>query len=393
MTSAARIVLVVHRFPERSEGFLVDHARGLLASGFDVHVVADSVDGPSLARLAPDLDGRVHPAPSGTRGRVRTALGVLGGALRSPLATAAYLRRTRSTGDVARRLARDLPLLRLHPAVVHTEFLTLARDRTHLPTALGCTLTSSVRGYDVAYAGLDEPDAYGAVWPALGALHVLGDDLWQRALARGCPPDLPHTVIPPAVDADAVPVADPGGDGPLGLVSVGRLHWKKGHHHTLAALAALLELGVDAELRIVGDGPQLEELTFARHELGLEDRVTFVRDLDRTGAWAELARAQVFVHGAVSEGFGNAVLEAQAAGLPVVTTDAEGLAENVADGVTGIVVPRRDPAALATALAALAADPARRVAMGAAGRERARTHFRPEDQRTAFAAFFREVTG
>lgn len=373
-----RVALVVHRFPERSEGFLVDHALGLLAEGIDVHVVADVV-----GEVPAGLEGRVHAAPAGRARRPQQALAVA----RHPLAALRHLARTRS----AAATARDLPLARLRPDVVHTEFLTLAVHRTHLPAALGCRLTSSVRGYDVAYAGLDDPGHYDHVWPALSAIHVLGDDVWRRAVERGCPEDLPHTAIPPAVGD--VPAADPGGDGPLRLVSVGRLHWKKGHHHVLAAVALLRDRGVDARLRIVGDGPELEAVAFARHQLGLDDHVDLVRGLDRPAAWQELARAQAFVHGAVSEGFGNAVLEAQAAGLPVVTTDAEGLAENIEPGVTGLLVPRRDPEAMADALAELAADPARRVAMGEAGRRRARERFRPEDQRAAFAAFFRGVAG
>jgi len=384
-----RVALVVHRFPERSEGFLVDHALGLLAEGVDVHVVADAVDTTAVAAQAPALVDRVHRAPAGRPRRPAVALHVLLGALRAPVATLRYLTAGRGLGPGrAARLSRDLPLVRLQPDVVHTEFLTLARARTHLPAVLDCRLTSSVRGYDVAYAFLDEPGAYDAVWPALTALHVLGEDLWQRALARGCPPALDHTVITPAVDAAAVPAADPGGPGPLRLVAVGRLHWKKAHHHVLAALAHLRADGVAATLRIVGDGPELEALAFARHQLDLDDVVEFVRDRDRPGAWAEMAAAQVFVHGAVSEGFGNAVLEAQAAGLPVVTTDAEGLADNIEPGVTGLLVPRRDPVAMAAALAELAADPDRRVALGRAGRERARVRFRPSDQRAAFAAFF-----
>lgn len=385
------VALVVHRFPAPSEGFLVDHALGLLAAGLDVHVVADHVDRAALAEVAPALARRSHTAPAGHHRRVVVAARTAAGALRSPWATARYLWRGRRIQGRAAALARDLPLLRIRPDVVHTEFVTLARSRTHLPTVLGCRLTTSVRGYDVAYSGLDVPGYYDTVWPALSAVHVLGQDLWSRARERGCPEDLPHTVIPPAIDAEAVPTASPGGDGPLRLVSVGRLHWKKAHHHVLAAMALLHARGLDLHLRIIGDGPQLEELAFARHEYGLEDHVTFARGLDRPAAWAELATAQVFVHGAVSEGFGNAVLEAQAVGLPVVCTDAEGLAENVEDGVTGLVVPRRDPGAMADAIARLAADPAGRVAMGAAGRARAATGFRPADQHRAFVAFFTSV--
>jgi colanic acid/amylovoran biosynthesis glycosyltransferase len=384
------VALVVHRFPEASEGFLVDHAAGLLAAGLDVHVVADRVDRSALAAVAPQLLDRAHACPAG---RGRRGIGAMAaGVARRPWRATRHV--VRSPGGVRARLAalaRDLPLLTIAPDVVHTEFLTLARDRTHLPTALGCVLTSSIRGYDVAYAGLADPAWYDDVWAALGGVHVLGHDLWAEAQARGCPPGLPHALIPPAVDVDVLPEASPGGDGPLRLLSVGRLHWKKAHHHVLAALATLRAEGVDATLRIAGDGEQLEELAFARHQLGLDDVVTFLRALPREDVWRELADAHVLVHGAVSEGFGNAVLEAQGAGLPVVCTDAEGLAENVDPGVTGLVVPRRDPPALAAAIAELAADPERRVAMGRAGRRRVAAEFRPADQHQAFVAFFRDA--
>jgi len=181
-----RVALVVHRFPERSEAFLVDHALGLLDHGVDVHVVADTVDHEAVADQAPDLVGRVHPCPAGRRRRPAVALAVLTGVLRAPMAAARYGFDSRGLGaGRAGRWARDLPLVGLAPDVVHTEFLTLARHRAHLPRALGAALTSSVRGYDVGYAGLDDPGFYDDVWPALSAVHVLGEDLWRRARERG----------------------------------------------------------------------------------------------------------------------------------------------------------------------------------------------------------------
>ena len=101
--------------------------------------------------------------------------------------------------------------------------------------------------------------------------------------------------------------------------------------------------------------------------------------------------ADMFLHPAVSEGFGNAVMEAQAAALPVVCTDADGLRENIADGETGFAVARRDPSALAAALARLAADRDLRRRMGEAGRSRVSEHFDPARQVDAFVALYEET--
>ena len=88
----------------------------------------------------------------------------------------------------------------------------------------------------------------------------------------------------------------------------------------------------------------------------------------------------------IEEGFCNAVIEAQAMELPVVTSDAGGLPENVEDGVTGFVVPRRNPAALADKLALLARDPALRRRLGCAGRARATARFDLDRQAEASCA-------
>ena len=90
----------------------------------------------------------------------------------------------------------------------------------------------------------------------------------------------------------------------------------------------------------------------------------------------ELARAGIFVFASLwEEPFGIPVIEAMAAGLPVVVARSGALPEIVEDGVSGIVVPRGDVAALADAIDSLLADPAKRAAMGRAARERARSHY------------------
>jgi colanic acid/amylovoran biosynthesis glycosyltransferase len=135
----------------------------------------------------------------------------------------------------------------------------------------------------------------------------------------------------------------------------------------------------------------LESLAFARRQLGVESSVQFLGAGTRAQVREAMLGADVFLHASVSEGFGNAALEAQAMALPIVCADAGGLPENVADGETGWVVPRRNAQALAEKLAVLARDPALRQRLGAAGRQRVLERFQLEPQIQAFDEFYRRV--
>lgn len=402
-----RIVLLVPVFPRLSETFIAAKLLGLLERGWDVHLVCMRA-GPagewgSIPGLsAPAVRRRVH-AMAPTRpvvDVVRTVRRIGMTLLRRPGAMGPWLRQAARSAGAARRLWFDSAVAALDPDLIHFEFGAVAVGRTDLKRRLGCRLAVSFRGYDVNYAGLDQPGFYHEVWRNADGLHFLGEDLWRRALARGCAPGLPHVVIPPAIDVarfDPGPerTAEPRGtvERPLRIASVGRLVWKKGFEDGLEAARRLADRGIRFQWTLAGDGPDFECLAFARHQLGLDDRVELDGWLPPEAVRALLREADVFFHPAVSEGFCNAVLEAQAMCLPVVCTDADGLRENVADGKTGFVAPRGDPPAMADRLARLARDPGLRRRMGRAGRERVLERFRIEDQIPAFEAFYEEILG
>jgi hypothetical protein len=222
-------------------------------------------------------------------------------------------------------------------------------------------------------------------------------DIWQRAQRRGCPPDKAHRVIRDAVVVDDfAPVERETGvlgsaERPLRLLGVGRLHWKKGYEHALRAVRLLLDQGVDVRYRIAGEGNDREAITYAIHDLELERHVELLGAQTAAEVREALAWADVFLHAAVSEGFCVSVIEAQASGLPVVCTDADGLSENVAHRVSGIVVPRRDPEQLAAGLTELAREPELRALMGAAARERAANSFDLAGQLDALEAMYHDL--
>jgi glycosyltransferase involved in cell wall biosynthesis len=177
------------------------------------------------------------------------------------------------------------------------------------------------------------------------------------------------------------------------VLSVGSLIWRKDHEHALRAIRRAVDLGADLDLVIVGDGPDRQHLQFTIAELGLEDRVELAGRRPVAEVARMLAAADLFLHTSTSEGISNAVLEAMAAGLPVVTTDVGGMAEVVREGVDGSLVPIRAVPATGAALHRLAADPSLRAAMGREARQRVLDRFRLDQQIDAFWDLLHEAVG
>lgn len=395
-----KIVLIVHGFPKLSETFIVNKFLSLLDKGYDVHIVCKNNTYHSwdtFPNLSSTLKDRVKYQPS-TRPRWRAFIVFLWMLARcfqqAPRATWHYL----SSGwqdkrwGVLSNFHVDAPMILLQPDVLHFEFGTLAANRMHLRDWLITRVVVSFRGYDLNYVGLDQPGYYNDIWAKAAGIHCLGEDLWLRAQHRGCPPDKMHALISPAIDVDFFRrQRRPDPEYPLQIVSVGRLTWKKGYDYALKAIRILVEEGYSLEYVIIGSGNLIEALGFYRHLWGLENHVKVLGALPQSEILAHLEWATVFLHASVSEGFSNAVMEAQAYELPVVTTDADGLSENIEDGVTGFVVPRRDPEALAEKLMLLADNPRLGEHMGKAGRLRVIKHFTLDRQIEEFVDFYSRI--
>jgi len=399
-----RVVMVAPAFPQTSETFLFQKAAGLMERGHSVTVVCQRSDAAQWERY------RGHPAQEALRGAVRVAAPARPrwlAAMHAPKAALRAMERPQVAARYFRAGLRgwrdlylDAEILAAKPDIVHFEFGATAAGRMHIGERLGCKVVVSFRGYDLNFAGLDDPHFYDEVWAKADGIHCLGQDLWRRAQRRGCPADKLHALIPPAIDAEffqrkkeRIPETAGTRERPLRLLSVGRLEWKKGYEFALEAVKRVKDAGMALEYRIVGDGSYYEAVAFARHQLGLEQEVELCGAMDREGVREQLEWADIFVHAAVSEGFCNAVLEAQAMETPVVCSDADGLPENVVDGVTGYVTPRRRPREMAERILALAADAELRLAMGRAGRERVAREFRLEDQIRRFEEFYGRVAG
>ncbi len=149
------------------------------------------------------------------------------------------------------------------------------------------------------------------------------------------------------------------------VLSVGSLLPNKGHEYLIRAVPLLAARLPDVRLVLVGEGPLRASLEALAAAVG-DNRVLFAGEQLNTEPW--FRGADVFALPSLSEGMPNAVLEAMGHGLPIVATSVGGVPEAVLDGKNGILVPPRDPAAIAAALFQLFTEDARRLAYGRASR-------------------------
>lgn len=219
-------------------------------------------------------------------------------------------------------------------------------------------------------------------------------------LRDGLPPELPrvvHSGIDPARLHGAPDRREehrrefrvPAGGALVG--NVGHCADHKGQRFLVAAAPAVLERHPGTRFVIVGEGELLEDLRAQARGLGLAERVLFPGF--RSDVPSLLRSFDLFAFPSHLEGLGTSVLDALAAGLPVVATTAGGIPEMIDDGVHGLLVPPRDPAALARALIALLDDPARARRLGDAGRARVLAEFTVERTVEKTLAEYRELLG
>lgn len=177
------------------------------------------------------------------------------------------------------------------------------------------------------------------------------------------------------------------------IQSVGRLVALKGFADLVGAIENLRSLGLDVALLIAGEGPERAALEAQAREANVADRVKLLGD--REDVADLLAAADVYVQASRTEVLSNALLEAMAAGKPVLATNVGGTAEVVEDGKTGILIPPATPAGLTHFLRPLAQDRAgtraRLEALGAAAKARIAATRSLEAMARATEAVYREA--
>jgi glycosyltransferase involved in cell wall biosynthesis len=286
-----------------------------------------------------------------------------------------------------------------HWAIPTGPAAVLAAKRLGIPSIItmhgGDVYVNPEQGYDFPTRWYVRP-ALGWTLREAGALTAITDDCRQHALRAGAPAEHIRLVFngtdlrrfSPGENGAAA-----GGFGPHMVFACRQLFPRKGIRFLLEAGAQLKPQFPDLHIVLAGDGFERPELAQLASELGIGADVTFLGWVPNAELPPYYRAAAVSVIPSLEEGFGIPAAEAMGCEVPVVASDAGGLPEVVENGVTGLVVPRGNSAALADAIGLLLADPERRRRMGQAGRERALRLFDWDRSAQQFEELYREVAG
>lgn len=292
-------------------------------------------------------------------------------------------------------LIRLFPFAGRHWDVIYFPWNSSAIE--YLPLyRLGIPVVLSCRGSQVKVAPHNPQrqsliDGLQTTFTQASLVHCVSEDIKCEAEKYGLAPSKAR-VIRPAVDPEFFkPVPYRKEVGNLQIVSVGNLVWVKGYEYALLAIRHLLDQGISLNYHIIGDGSAYQQILYTIYDLCLEKSVTLHGRKTPSEVQEILLHSDVFLLSSLSEGISNAVLEAMACGLPVVTTDCGGMREVVTDGREGFVVPVREPEQMATKLATLAHDLELRRAMGAAARQRIVQDFSLAQQIEQFCLLFKQA--
>lgn len=378
MSVAPRVVYVLSQFPCYDEAFLLR----------EIHAVAQKLD-TWIFSLRPARDPVVHDEARALDARTLSVAFLLSSRVANANARLLQRRPRRYLAAVLRLLSVSwrspellLKSLAFLPKAGWLAAWAMENGVTHLHggwatyPATVALFVSDVTGLPFSFSGHAHDiylDTTGLAAKLRRADFVSTCTASNAEHLRSLAPELPEgriAVVRHGVRLSSFRLSAPG-DGPVSILSVGTLHPHKGFAPLLDALALLAGEGRDFRCTIVGGGPLEAEMRGRVARAGLAGRVTLTGALAQRDVLPLYALASIFVLMAQPEwhwGVPNVIVEALASGNAVVTTRFGSVEELVRDGETGLLVPPRDPRALATAISRLADDEALRSRLATAGR-------------------------
>lgn len=388
-----KIGIVLTQPPAYSETFFISKIKGLLNSGFEVKLY--------VREASRDFElCTVVPAPTVSKNRLKQCFKMMF----VYVSLLFYIKRVvkfialeRDSGrritDIFKTIYLNAHVLKADMDWLHFGFATLAVNSENVAQAIGVKMAISCRGYDMDTYPLKHPGCYNLVWQRVDKVHAISQYMLIKAYENGLGHNIPTQIIFPAIDTSFfedynTEVSD--FQHTLKFLTIARLHPVKGLEDTLKALSILKQKRVKFQYEIIGSGQELNHLNKLVKQLNLECKVNFLGQLPHSVTLDKLKETDIYIQYSISEGFCNAVLEAQAMGCLCVVSDGGALPENVIHNKTGWVVPSQSPEKLADQLLKIhSKDTLELVRIKSQAHERAVEEFSLEQQKLLFVDFYK----
>lgn len=379
-----RVIEIASSWP--AEIFIQRHLEAVTRAGLDVLCAAKPAGGSlqGKATIIPvDRRDGVVLLPDFDRMSWMDKLRVLGRASRS---------RSFFPSDLSlRRRAWLAEISRLQPDLIHFHNAQLAASLAWIAAELGLPYTVSVRGADVQEIPLRGPEqaqSIRAVLERAAGIQAVCNAFAGLPLLAGLEVSTIYTTVPLPETLEGYPDKS----DMLRLMSVGRLHWRKGYPDLLVAVRRLLDSRMKVELTIFGSGPERDRLEYWVEHLELDGHVHLAGKTAPEQIRQAMINSHAYVQSSYAEGLSNALAEAMAYGCPVFATDVAGTAEAIEDGVTGRLLPVGEPEKWVSTLESIH-DGSEMKRLRAAAFARAGEMFSAERHAQAFARLFERSAG
>lgn len=345
-----RVLHFADSFSPISETFVYDYVTELERQGADNHVVTFRRKNPEVRPFPKvhvvDRPGRWHPQRLWHRALVPFGIG------------AARTSDWPQTRDRVERVVR-----RVQPDVVHAHFGPAAVLMAPVAECLDVPLVTTFYGYDISSLPTEDfwAEAYDEFWPQVDAVTVLSNEMKSRAEKLGCPAEK-LTVVHLSRDLENFPFHPPS-RSVESVLFVGRLVPKKAPLDAVRAVEQANARGADLTLDLLGDGPLRDEVERYVKECDLGDAVTVHGRVPNDEVSSRMRKADAFILPSRTapngnrEGTPTVLVEAQAVGLPCVSTRHAGIPEMIPEAHYDLLVSEGDVAALTEALWTLAGRP------------------------------------
>ena len=403
-----RVGFVVKRYPRYSETFIVREILAHERAGLAIEIFA----------LRPPIDGHFQDLIARVRARVNylylPAEGIFSEPMSAATLTANHFWRAiveagedlpnlwANLGEVrdaqardiyqALQLAREVRLKRLDH--LHAPFASDAATVARLGARFaGVSYSLTARAKDIFHESVSQDDLRQKLRDAAGVVTVSDYHLDYLRQTYGSLAAHVQRVYN-GLDLDEFPYDAPR-QRPARIVAIGRLVEKKGFSDLIDACALLAGRGCSFSCRIIGNGPLKADLLAHIERLGLQERVELVGPRPQSEIIQEVQKAAVLAAPCIvcedgdRDGLPNVIQEALALGTPVVSTDVTGIPEVVRHGERGLLVPQRDPPALAAALERLLSDSELRIELASRARRFMEAEFNIHHNTARRRALFR----